>query len=159
VAPHRDSLRMYGQVSDHEPLPWSWVEAELEAAPTYWVVAGTAAHPAARPVWGVWRDDVLYLSIGSPTLQRALDADPRVTVHLESGTDVVIVEGNATTGTTAPEIVGAYDAKYDWSYDTAVYGDLVRVQPAVVKAWRAAGWAGRDSFTETGRWTFPPSSP
>jgi hypothetical protein len=24
-----------------------------------------------------------------------------------------------------------------------------------VKAWRAAGWAGRDSFTHVGRWTFP----
>jgi hypothetical protein len=155
VEPRRDDLRMYGEVSEHEPLAWSWVDGELEAAPTYWVAAGTTAYPAARPVWGVWRDAVLHLSIGSPTIRRALDADPRVTVHLESGTDVVIVEGTSTAAPTASGIVRAYDAKYDWSYDTQEYGDLVRVAPSVVKAWRAAGWAGRDSFTHVGRWTFP----
>ena len=146
---------MYGEVSAHEPLTWSWVEGELEAAPTYWVVASTTAYPAARPVWGVWHDAVLHLSIGSPTIKRAIDGDPRVTVHLESGTDVVIVEGASTLVPTPPGIVRAYDAKYDWSYDTQEYGDLVRVEPSVVKAWRAAGWAGRDSFTRVGRWTFP----
>ena len=155
MEPRRDDLRMYGEVSEHEPLAWSWVDGELEAAPTYWVVAGTTAYPAARPVWGVWRDAVLHLSIGSPTIRRALDADPRVTVHLESGTDVVIVEGTSTAAPTASGIVRAYDAKYDWSYDTQEYGDLVRVAPSVVKAWRAARWAGRDSFTHVGRWTFP----
>jgi hypothetical protein len=155
VEPRRDELRMYGGVSEHEPLPWSWVEGELETAPTYWVVVATTGYPAARPVWGVWQHAVLHLSIGSPTIQRVLDAESRVTVHLESGTDVVIVEGTATTGPTTREIVRSYDAKYDWSYDTEVYGDLVRVEPAVVKAWRAAGWAGRDSFTHVGRWTFP----
>ena len=146
---------MYGEVSAHEPLTWSWVEGELEAAPTYWVVASTTAYPAARPVWGVWHDAVLHLSIGSPTIKRAIDGDTRVTVHLESGTDVVIVEGASTVAPTPPGIVRAYDAKYDWSYDTQEYGDLVRVEPSVVKAWRAAGWAGRDSFTRVGRWTFP----
>ena len=36
---------MYGEVSEHEPLAWSWVDSELEAAPTYWVVAGTTRAP------------------------------------------------------------------------------------------------------------------
>ena len=146
---------MYGEVRAHDLLPWSWVEGALEGAPTYWVVACGAGRPAARPVWGVSRDAALHLSIGSPSLRRALLADPRVTVHLESGTDVVIVEGTARAGTTVPEIVGAYDAKYDWTYDVETYGDLVRIVPEVVKAWRTAGWAGRESFTHTGRWTFP----
>ena len=105
-------------------------------------------------MWGVSRDGLLHLSFGSPTIRRAVDADP-VTVHLESGTDVVIIEGTATAAPTAPAVVRAYDAKYDWSYDTQEYDDLVRVEPSVVKAWRAAGSAGRDSFTDVGRWTLP----
>ena len=45
MEPRRDELRMYGEVSEHEPLAWSWVDSELEAAPTYWVVAGTTVCP------------------------------------------------------------------------------------------------------------------
>ena len=42
--------------------------------------------------------------------------------------------------------------KYDWHYDADTYGPFTRISPGVVKAWRAAGVAGRDSFQETGRW-------
>jgi hypothetical protein len=40
-------------------------------------------------------DQRLLLSIGTPSTLRALLADPRVTVHLDSGTDVVMIEGRA----------------------------------------------------------------
>jgi hypothetical protein len=105
-------------------------------------------------VWGIWHDDELYLSIGSPILRRALADDPVVTVHLDSGTDVVVVEGAVTRSSTAADVIAAYDRKYDWSYDTVEYGPLVVSTPARVLAWRAAGWAGRESFQQSGRWTF-----
>ena len=73
-------------------------------------------------------------------------------MHLDSGTDVVIVEGVATTEDATPALLAAYDAKYDWHYDADTYGPFTRIAPEVVKAWRAAGIAGRDSFQETGRW-------
>ncbi|WP_454786494.1 hypothetical protein [Mycobacterium antarcticum] len=147
-------LRLYGQVSDKPALEWSWVNEQLERAGTYWVIARTAGHPHPRPVWGVWEGQRLFLSIGTPPTVRALTADPRVTVHLDSGTDVVIVEGRTVDRTQGDHAIEKYDRKYDWSYDGAVYGPLTVILPTTVLAWRTAGWAGRDSFQQTGRWEF-----
>ncbi len=152
----RDSstLHLYGHGSDKPELEWAFVDEELRTAPTYWVVARSPGHPHPRPVWGIWREELLYLSIGTPSTIRALELDPRVTVHLESGTDVVIVEGVVAAAATDPVVISEYDEKYDWSYDMDEYGPLCCVAPQVVLAWRAVGWAGRDSFGKTGRWTF-----
>jgi hypothetical protein len=68
---------------------------------------------------------------------------------------VVIVEGHAAGPASAADIIAAYNQKYDWNYDLGEYGPLQRVDPDVVLAWRAAGWAGRESFQQTGRWHFP----
>jgi hypothetical protein len=158
VDPISEPLRMYGQVSDIGPLEWSWVRSQLEAAGTYWVVARPDAHPHPhpRPVWGVWVDGALWLSIGSPVVARQLTVDPAVTVHLDSGTDVVAVEAVATEvpGGDLTAVVAAYDAKYDWHYTVDEYGPLTRLEPATVVAWRAAAWAGRDGFRQVGRWRF-----
>lgn len=144
----------YGHPADHGPLDWSWVESELLRSGTYWVVARNGGHPHPRPVWGTWHSDTLFLSIGSPFLLQAVAEDPLVTVHLESGSDVVIVEGNITGFSTDAEVIAAYDEKYDWSYDVAEYGPLVVASPAKVLAWQAAGWAGRESFRRSGSWLF-----
>ena len=153
----RRILRMYGQPSEHPPLAWEWVAAQLEAAPTYWVIPRNDGYPHTRPVWGLWLDDALHLSIGSPVIRSALATDPRVSVHLDSGTDVVVVEGQVLPASSTDEaVLAAYDAKYDWQYDEAQYGPISRVTPQAVVAWRTGGWAGRESFRETGRWTFEP---
>jgi hypothetical protein len=102
-------------------------------------------------VWGVWADEVLHLSIGSPQLAAARPGTP-ATVHLDSGTDVVIVEGTVQAKTVDPAVVAAYDTKYTWTYDVDAYGPLTSIRPRLVLAWRSAGWAGRDGFTATGRW-------
>jgi hypothetical protein len=149
---------MYGEPSHGPPLEWSWVEAQLAGAGTYWVVAAGGGHPHPRPVWGVWLDEVLHLSIGSPVLARLLRGDPSVTVHLDSGVDAVVVEGTVGGPVDHPEVVAAYDAKYDWTYDVDEYGPLTSVVPSTVLAWRSAGWAGRDGFRATGRWRFGPGS-
>jgi hypothetical protein len=119
------------------------VDAQLEAAGTYWVIARTQDHPHPRPVWGVWDSDHLYLSIGTPVTLRTLARDPAVTVHLDSGTDVVIVEGRAAGPEGGAGAIEAYNRKYDWNYDPGEYGPLQRVDADVVLAWRAGGWAGR----------------
>lgn len=148
------ALRLYGQPSDKPALEWAWVDAQLSAAGTYWVTARAPGHPHPRPVWGAWRDGNLYLSIGTPLTTAALAADPRVTVHLDSGTDVVIVEGRRTGMSADPDVIADYDRKYDWTYDAATYGPLSCVAPKTILAWRTSGWAGRDSFQQTGRWRF-----
>jgi hypothetical protein len=159
--PSSHTLRLYTQPSDHDRLDWGWVDDQLRAAGTYWVVLATSPEqprrpPHPRPVWGVWEDQRLALSIGSPVVRRLVENDAPATIHLDSGTDVVIVEGVVAGPTDHTDTVAAYEAKYDWSYDVAEYGPLTVVVPTTVLAWRTAGWAGRDSFQQTGRWTFPP---
>jgi hypothetical protein len=152
--PVTEALRMFGQVSDQPPVAWAWVESQLEAAETYWVIAPTSTHPHPRPVWGVWLGDAVHLSLGSPLLRAATVPGAPVTVHLDSGLDVVIVEGSARGPTSDREVIAAYDAKYSWTYDLEQYGPFTTVEPSTVLAWRAAGPAGRDGFSQVGRFRF-----
>jgi hypothetical protein len=163
MEPIAEPIRMFGSTPDAEPLLWSWVDAQLTSAGTYWVVTHEDLDPEAmqyphpRPVWGVWLDDRLHLSLGSPVLNRHVGRQPGVTVHLDSGTDVVIVEGLAIRSSRdeSLEAKAAYDAKYDWDYDLDQYGPFTRVEPDAILAWRAIGPAGRDGFAQAGRWRFP----
>jgi len=145
---------MYGEPSDLPQVEWSWVDAQLASAGTYWVVANGGGPPHPRPVWGVWWAEVLYLSIGSPVVRRLLAQHPDATVHLDSGVDVVVVEGVVDRFSDDAQVISAYDEKYDWSYSVDEYGPLTRVVPITALAWRSAGWAGRDGFREAGRWRF-----
>jgi hypothetical protein len=154
VDPVAEPLSFYGSPSGCAALPWSWVDDELTRAGTYWVVPRTATVPHPRPVWGVWLEHRLLLSVGSAVLARQLGDDPTTTIHLDSGTDVVIVEGRVDGDSDAAEAIAAYDQKYDWSYTIDEYGPLTIVVPTMVLAWRSAGWAGRDGFQAAGRWRF-----
>lgn len=146
-------LLLYGHASAAHPLDWSWVQQQLTEAGTYWVNPRGAGHPHPRPVWGVWQEPALCLSIGSPTVRRELEQDRRVTVHLDSGTDVVIVEGTIADVDTDDAML-RYNTKYDWDYSIEEYGPLTMVTASTVLAWRSAGWAGRDGFQQSGRWRF-----
>ena len=152
--PVRTPLRMYGQPTETDALAWSWVEDQLADADMYWVIGRGEGHPHPRPVWGVWHDGLLVVSLGSPVVNRELAADPTVTVHLESALDVVVVEGRFDGHTGSEAVVTAYDRKYRWAYDLARYGPLAVIRPITVLAWRAAGDSGRDGFVGTGRWSF-----
>ena len=155
VDPKSVSMSFYGQASRYEPLPWTWVEHELTTAGTYWVVARSAGHPHPRPVCGIWTGTALVLSIGSPIIAKTLAADPTVSVHLDSGTAVVVVEGSAMVlERPDSEILERYDAKYTWKYSPEEYGPLSRIEPQRVLAWQSGGWAGRDGFQRSGSWRF-----
>ena len=152
--PQPDRLRLYGTESDTDALDWEWVDAQLQAAGTYWVVPRSSGHPHPRPVWGVWQAGALFLSIGTPANNRDLASDPRLTVHLDSGTEVVILEGSVSGSSREAHVVTAYNSKYDYDYDLDTFGPLTVVSPTRVLSWRSQGWAGREGFHATGRWTF-----
>jgi hypothetical protein len=149
------TLRLYGQPSRTPPLDWAWVDGQLRDAGLYWVVAAGDGYPHPRPVWGVWHDERVHLTLGSPELRRGAGVGKPVTVHLDSGTDVVIVEGDVVAMSDDAVLVDAYRAKYDYIYDLATYGPFTTIAPRRVLAWRTAGPNGRDSFQQTGRWAFP----
>jgi nitroimidazol reductase NimA-like FMN-containing flavoprotein (pyridoxamine 5'-phosphate oxidase superfamily) len=100
-------------------LPWSHVEEELGHAKNYWLCSvRTNGHPHVIPKWAVWVDNKIYFD-GSPETRHArnIAANPHVSMHLESGDNVVIVEGVARAvekpnRDLAKKIADAYSAKY-----------------------------------------------
>lgn len=140
----------YGVPEDDESLlPWSHVDGRLREAPNYWLVTVSGVgRPHAVPTWGAWVEGIFYTEGGGRKVQN-MRANPAVVVHLESGADVVIMEGEARE-IRAPErslferIDAAYAAKYEYkpsdnlsSPDDVPYpqGGLFAVQPRVIFAW------------------------
>ncbi len=78
-------------------LDWAHLDDRLRAATVYWIAtSGPGGVPRVRPVDGLWHDGVLYVG-GSPATRWARDlaTNPRISVHLDDGSDVVILEGEA----------------------------------------------------------------
>jgi hypothetical protein len=150
--PTREPVRMWGKPKDCPPIAWDEVEGRLRSAVAYWLVTAEAT---ARPVWGVWHDERLLLSVGSTSLWRGLRASPRASVHLEDAHDVVTVEGSTTTVTDPAELAQfceVYNPKYDWNFTPDTTGPIVVLTPATVVAWRTGRWndAKNDPFPLAG---------
>ncbi len=99
------------------PRDWAEVTAKIAAARNYWVTSTSAAgRPHAAPVWGLWFEGAVCFSTGDDSRKaRNLAARPDVVVHLESGDDVVLIEGTVesiTDAATLERFADAYDAKY-----------------------------------------------
>lgn len=151
---------MFGRVMPSEPMPWSWAEERLAGARTYWIcTARTGLGPHARPVWGVWLDEAFWFSTASQ-VRGNLRAESSMTVHLESGEEVVIVEGTAERVTEPGDLgrfVDANNEKYAWnsfvegdgvSDPDGNAGSVYRLHPR-----RAFGWTMDLEATAT-RWSF-----
>lgn len=101
LAPTADRPRIpaeYGiPTSTKDLLAWSHLEERLVAATVYWIAtSGPGGVPRVRPLDGLWHSGVLYVG-GSPKTRWARDLaeNPRVSVHLDDGSDAVILEGEA----------------------------------------------------------------
>ena len=128
-------------------LDWTVdVEPRLVASKHYWLASvrpdGT---PHSVPRWGVWVDHRFYYD-GAPTTVHArnLDRNPACTLTLESGTEVVIVEGTSHATSAEADGLGArisaafekYHPDYQPGPDSWVDGGGLRViVPKRVLAW------------------------
>lgn len=87
--------RMFGGELEPVMLPWRWAAERLAAARTYWIATTRLdGRPHSRPVWGVRLAGALHFSTGSLAAGN-LRANPEIIVHLDSGSEVVILEGAA----------------------------------------------------------------
>jgi hypothetical protein len=128
-------------------LDWKNVRGRLEESAIYWLAtASPEGLPHTVPVWGVWLDDRLYFDGGARTRHlRNVAANPRIAVHLESGNEVVIVEGTAGAASVPdPELTVRVADGYRAKYGGAGYspkpdswdgGGLWVVHPQCAFAW------------------------
>ena len=100
-------------------LSWNHVEQRLTYAINYWLCSMRPdGRPHAIPKWGVFVNDKFYFG-GSPATRHARNnaQNPHFVLHLENGSDVVIVEGEVReVHNPSPELgevlAREYSAKY-----------------------------------------------
>jgi general stress protein 26 len=133
-------------------LQWAWVAGRLKRSHSYWICTTRAdGRPHAMPVWGIYVDNAVVFSTDPSSLKaRNIKRSPLITVHLESGDEVVILEGKVEKIKLRKSIDDAYNAKYKMRLSTfpepvAVY----ELKPKVVMAWRE-----KDFVTSSTRWQF-----
>lgn len=131
-------------------LDWQFAVERLQKAKNYWVsTVSPDGSPHARPVWGVFVENTLYFGGGPLTRwSKNLAHNPQVVVHLESGDEVVILEGTVEriTEDTHPmfqKVDDAYLEKYNMRHGVPFW---------VLKPKRAFAW--HKFPTDTTRWTF-----
>lgn len=159
TGPPADRPRMFGGTLTPNRLPWRWAEQHLVTARNYWIATTRPdGRPHARPVWGVWSDGAFWFSTGS-LADANLRRDARLTVHLESGDEAVILEGTADKVEDRSAVTGVvdlYNAKYTWDLDPDdLPGPFWRVSAAIVFGWVSdpSGLDGGAAFHGTAtRW-------
>lgn len=157
---------MFGGRPEAGLLPWRWATDRLVRARHYWVATTRPdGRSHSRPVWGVWLGEAVWFSTGSLAVGN-LAARSAATVHLESGGEVVILEGTAAevgdVGALTP-VVRAYNEKYHWDLDPAAPpGPFFALAPDVAFGWVSdpSGLDGGASFGGTAtRWRFTGARP
>ncbi len=136
-------------------MPWEWAETRLVASRNYWIASSRPdGRPHVMPVWGVWLAGALLFATDRKSRKaKNLAANPFVSVHLESGDEVVILEGRAVE-VSDPAVLRpyaeAYDAKYAYRPDVTDTGNVtLMVRPVRAFAWREA-----DFPSSATRWEF-----
>ena len=87
----------YGVESATFDVAWATVVAKLTESPNYWLATSRPdGRPHVVPRWGVWLDGRFWYDGSPETVHvRNLEVNPSCTINLESGSDVVIVEGKS----------------------------------------------------------------
>ncbi len=136
-------------------LPWSWAEERLAGSRNYWLcTTAPDGRPHAMPVWGLWIERQLVFSTDPASRKaRNLGRTPAAVVHLESGDDVVVLEGRVEVVRDA-SLLRRFGDDYEAKY-------AVRIPPHNpaygVYALRVAvgfGWRETDFPTSATRWRF-----
>jgi hypothetical protein len=133
-------------------LPWSFVEDRMEAARNYWIASTRSdGRPHVAPVWGLWHEGRFCFSTGEDSIKgQNLVQNPAVTVHLESGDEVVILEGNVNQ-VQEKTLLKNLDKDYEKKYGLAMQGPGLIFQLNLQKAF---AWREKDFPESATRWIF-----
>jgi hypothetical protein len=147
---------LYGMKTPHKFLPFAHAEERLTRSRNYWICTGRPnGRPHSIPVWGFWIDGAVYFGTGRSTRKaRNLAHNPAISVHLESGDDVVILEGTAVEVDLADKTIrkkldDASRAKYKMPLMVVPESVIYCVRPRIVLA-----WTENDFPNNATRWQF-----
>jgi hypothetical protein len=137
-------------------LPFTHAETRLEKSRNYWICTTRPdGRPHSIPVWGFWIDHTLYFGTARST-RKALNLahNPAISVHLESGDDVVILEGKTaevelSDKPTLTKLDAASRKKYKMPLMLVPESVFFSVRPRVVLA-----WTENDFPNNATRWQF-----
>jgi nitroimidazol reductase NimA-like FMN-containing flavoprotein (pyridoxamine 5'-phosphate oxidase superfamily) len=109
-------------------IPWEGVDKMLSKARNYWIsTTRPDGRPHAVPVWAVWREGAFFFGTGKPSQKEGnIKNNPWLVVHLESGNEVVIIQGRVehiADPDLFASIADVYSVKYDWSPLEGLEGD------------------------------------
>lgn len=135
-------------------LSWDFVSVHMTSSQHYWLTTVSAdGRPHAVPVWGIWyKNRVHFEGRMEAAWARHLVRDPRITVHLPNGEQVVIIEGTA-------HIIHDDDIDNDeWNRIDTTFQSKYQVDKGspywYVEPQKVVAWDGGGLQTMT-RWLFP----
>jgi uncharacterized pyridoxamine 5'-phosphate oxidase family protein len=147
---------LYGMKSAHKFLPFTHAEDRLTKSRNYWICTTRPdGRPHSIPVWGFWFEGALYFGTARSTRKsRNLAHNPAISVHLESGDDVVILEGiaqevNISDKSTVKKLDAVSRAKYKMPLMVVPEAVFYCVRPRVVLAWTESDFPNNAT-----RWQF-----
>ena len=158
VSTSRPTMPGYGLLPAAEGeglLSWEWVSRRMAAARNYWICTTRPdGRPHAAPVWGVWVDDTFFFGTGEQSRKgRNLAHNPAVVVHLESGDEVVVLEGEARRRPISPAVQKQVAAAYKEKYDFDAFGENGEA-PYSLQIHVAFAWREHDFPGSATRWVF-----
>ena len=138
-----------------EPVAWEWVEERLASARNYWIATvRTGGRPHVSPVWGLWMDGrVRFATDAKSAKARNAFRNPACTVHLESGDEVVVLDGELERVVDASllrQFNSAYATKYQLNPESG--GDNAPVFALNAKV--VLAWLEKDFPSTATRWKF-----
>ena len=147
---------LYGLKTRKQYLPFRHAEERLAKARNYWICTTRPdGRPHSIPVWGFWIGGALYFGTArSSRKARNLAANPAASIHLESGDDVIILEGTAVEvdladKATLEKLDAASRAKYKMPLMVVPESVFYSIRPRVVLA-----WTEKDFPNNATRWEF-----
>jgi len=135
-------------------VDWPSVEEKLRDAHNYWLItASPDGMPHAAPLWGLWEEGSFFFGT-DPSSRKAVNIarNRAVVVHLESGNDVVILEGSAHRDS-EEGLTARLDKVYRDKYGFPLQGNPVYR----VAIHTAFAWSESDFPESATRWRFPAS--
>lgn len=141
----------YGMEPDGDLLVWEVVEKRLVESLHYWMSSVRPdSSPHVVPRWGVWLHEKFWYD-GSPETRHAINLkdNPACTLHLESGTEVTIVEGvslpsKPVSGRLGRRLSSEFTRKYaelGYSPGPKSWSDKIAGGMRIFTPWTVVAWS------------------